>query len=115
MFLVKVIFVILCCGIINCNFLLPPNEQHTKIALFVKNLISDLNSKNYGSHDVALLKLGLYKDSKSKVNDIYEELVKSIDIENVQVTSELEKMSKNRYERKPRTIIIVSDAFNTVS
>jgi hypothetical protein len=53
---------------------IPENKVNEKFVSFVENLVEDFNHKTSITHDVALLKLGDYKDSKRKMQDVYESL-----------------------------------------
>jgi hypothetical protein len=50
-------------------------NQNEKLQGFVKNLLIDINTRSSTANDAAVLKLGLYKESKKRVDDIYESVI----------------------------------------
>jgi hypothetical protein len=81
---------------------------------FVESLVDDFNEKNSLTHDVVLLKLPVYKDSKRKVDDIYDLILRKLSGKNTVLTPDWRKLTRNREMRKAEITIIVSDAFNPV-
>jgi hypothetical protein len=115
MFVVKVILVICLCNVIKGNRLLEVKNQDENLANFVKSLIIDLDSQQSETHDVALLKLGKYRSTKRKVDEMFESVVYAIPKENLVITPKLSEVSRNRDMKKAAVIIIVSDVVDPVS
>lgn len=110
----KVIVIVLVLGTINGFLLVEEDKSIEKFSTFVENLVDDFNKKNSMTHDVALLKLGLYKETKQKVDDVYDAIIRKVSGKNSVMLPNLAETSKNRDMRKAEITVIVSDVFNSV-
>jgi hypothetical protein len=110
------IFVVICCfSFIDGKRLIEIKNHHENVLNFVKNLMTDLNSQNSAKTDVVLLRLGVYKNTKRTVDDIYESLIDALPKENALMTPQLNKIQIGRDMKKAGVIVIVSDVYDAVS
>lgn len=114
MFLVKLFSVISLINVTSGSDLFHGDDPTEKISSFVEILMNDLKNRNSMTHDVALLKLGLYKDSQQQVDDIYASVVSRLSKTNPVITPDLSKISKTRDMKKAAMTIIVSDVYDAV-
>jgi hypothetical protein len=114
MWVKRVLVILVAIWSTDCMIAMPENKVNEKFASFVENLVEDFNQKTSITHDVALLKLGDYKDSKRKVQDVYESILASLSGRQSIITPDRAKASNNRDMRKAEITVIVSDVYNSV-
>jgi calcineurin-like phosphoesterase family protein len=114
MWVKRVLVILVAIRSIDCMIAMPENKINEKFASFVENLVEDFNQKTSITHDVALLKMGDYKDSKRKVQDVYESILTRLSDRQSIITPNRAKTSNNRDMRKAEISVIVSDVYNSV-
>lgn len=72
MLLVKMFSVICCRHVVQGNYFTTPTST------YVRNVLQDTNSSNSTTRDVVFMPLGTYKNTKRKVNDIFESKLSEI-------------------------------------
>jgi hydroxymethylpyrimidine/phosphomethylpyrimidine kinase len=108
----KVFLLVLVCDVIIAHQLLEVKTGNDEVSSFVTSILEDLNYCETGTHDVALLRIGLNSKRKNIADNTYETFIRSIPKENLVITPNLKE---NRKMKKASVIIIVSEAFNQVS
>jgi hypothetical protein len=90
-------------------------DYSERASSFVKTLVDDFNKKNSLTHDIVILKLEQYENSKRLVNEIFEKTIQKLSEKNTVILPSINTLWTSRDMRKAEITIIVSDAYNSVS
>ena len=89
-------------------------ETGSKIPEFIQNTLSQFNSKNIETNDIALIRINQYSESKEHVCDLFCAIIEKVGNKNVifipPINSDLERLKI----RQASFVIIVSDLYNKV-
>lgn len=111
---IVIIFILGISAIVSGN-LLEIKSEKSEIALWIHDLIQNLNNKNSNINDVAVLKLVGNLESTKSVEKLFGDIISEIPKENIVLMPTLNEIWSDSKLRKTAVIIIISDVSHPVS
>lgn len=113
----KIANIFLCLVLTQTIFGLKINEKVSRVNVnpFLKTVLNNLKVLQSRAPEVVILKLGLYKNSMERIEELANSVARKISVNNVVLMPDISKILRGQNVKKADVIIIVTDVYNDVS